>query len=411
MAEQPHIAIIGAGPIGLEATLYATQRGYRVTLFERGGVASHVRHWGHVRLFSPFGMNSSEWGRAALAGSGVELPDADALLTGREFIDAYLQPLSELPAVREALEPDVDVLKVSRVHLTKGDLIGSPERGRDPFLLLVNDRVSGERTELADIVLDCSGVYRHHNWLGKGGIPCPGESDREYEIEYFLTRRGIQTGDQNYLEKYGGKWTLVVGGGYSAATSVAELAELANRVPGTKIVWVTRHDATTPIRPIEDDSLPERARLTAVANELALDESSPVTWIPSSTVHRLNRPETGFGFEAMLDSPPGRPSKVNVDEIIASVGYRPDRSLYEELQVHECYATQGPMKLAAKLLGETSADCLDQTSHGANVLRNPEPNFFILGAKSYGRNSNFLIRAGLQQIVDVFTLIERETTD
>ena len=406
MAEQPHIAIIGAGPIGLEAALFAKHRGYRVSLFERGDVASHVHHWGHVRLFSPFGMNTSEWGRSALAEAGVELPATDALLTGREFINDYLGPLAALPAVRETLDLNVEVLNVSRRHLFKGDQIGSPERGSDPFLLLVKDRNTGERAEVADVVFDCSGVYRHHNWLGTGGIPCPGELDREQEIEYFLTRWGNETSQEDYRKKYGGSTTLIVGGGYSAATSVWALADLAAEVPGTRIFWVTRHESATPIQPIADDALPERQRLTAAANALALDKSSPVTWLPRTTVRRLNRPENGSGFEVTLDSPPGGRSRVGVDEIIANVGYRPDRSLYEELQVHECYATQGPMKLAAKLLGETSADCLDQTPHGADVLRNPEPNFFILGAKSYGRNSNFLIRVGLQQIVDAFTLIE-----
>jgi hypothetical protein len=44
-------------------------------------------------------------------------------------------------------------------------------------------------------------------------------------------------------------------------------------------------------------------------------------------------------------------------------------------------------------------------SHGGDVLRNPEPNFFILGSKSYGRNSNFLLRTGLEQVREVLTLI------
>ena len=64
------------------------------------------------------------------------------------------------------------------------------------------------------------------------------------------------------------------------------------------------------------------------------------------------------------------------------------------------------MKLAAALLGETSADCLSQSSHGAETLTNPEPGFFILGAKSYGRDSRFLIKVGLEQIRDVFSLID-----
>jgi hypothetical protein len=91
--------------------------------------------------------------------------------------------------------------------------------------------------------------------------------------------------------------------------------------------------------------------------------------------------------------------------VIANVGYRPDRSLYEELQVHECYASQGPIKLAAALLGETSTDCLDQDDHAPETLVNPEPGFFILGAKSYGRDSRFLINMGLKQIDEVKSLL------
>ncbi len=64
------------------------------------------------------------------------------------------------------------------------------------------------------------------------------------------------------------------------------------------------------------------------------------------------------------------------------------------------------MKLAATLLSSGEADCLAQTSSGADALTHPEPAFFILGAKSYGKNVNFLIRLGLEQIRDVFTLIE-----
>jgi hypothetical protein len=37
------------------------------------------------------------------------------------------------------------------------------------------------------------------------------------------------------------------------------------------------------------------------------------------------------------------------------------------------------------------------------VLRNPEPNFFLLGAKSYGRNSQFLMRTGYDQVNEVAT--------
>ena len=98
----------------------------------------------------------------------------------------------------------------------------------------------------------------------------------------------------------------------------------------------------------------------------------------------------------------GGTETVVADTVLALNGGVGDASLYRQLQVHECYATCGPMKLAAALLGDAGGDCLTVPSHGPETLVNPEPGFFILGAKSYGRNSQFLLRAGWQQVDDVF---------
>ena len=63
------------------------------------------------------------------------------------------------------------------------------------------------------------------------------------------------------------------------------------------------------------------------------------------------------------------------------------------------------MNLAAALLASPSADCLVQTSQGVDTLRTPEPDFYILGQKSYGRNPTFLMRVGWEQIDEVFSLL------
>jgi len=94
------------------------------------------------------------------------------------------------------------------------------------------------------------------------------------------------------------------------------------------------------------------------------------------------------------------------------VGYHGDDSLFEQLQVHQCYATGGPMKLAAALLQNPTADCLAQVSHGAESLVTTEPNFYILGSKSYGRNPHFLYEIGRNQIRELFSVIgDREDLD
>jgi hypothetical protein len=64
------------------------------------------------------------------------------------------------------------------------------------------------------------------------------------------------------------------------------------------------------------------------------------------------------------------------------------------------------MKHSAALLGDAAGDCLEQQSHGPETLTNPEPDFFILGAKSYGRNSQFLMRIGWAQVDDVMALLD-----
>jgi hypothetical protein len=105
----------------------------------------------------------------------------------------------------------------------------------------------------------------------------------------------------------------------------------------------------------------------------------------------------------------GRVDDVEVDRVLALNGGVGDASIYRQLQVHECYATAAPMKLSAALLAQGGAggDCLALASTGPETLANPEPGFFLLGAKSYGRNSQFLMRTGWQQVDDALGLVAR----
>lgn len=422
------IAIIGAGPIGLEAALLARQLGHDVQVFEKGHIAENILDWGHVRLFSPFGINSSEWGRGALAKALGDdaLPRDDELLTGREFAERYLIPLSRMPEHAGRIHERTRVLSISRRHFPKTSGIGSSVRAAQPFQVLVEHQHQ-ERVEQADVVLDCSGTYPHHNWIGDGGQPCVGERDRLNDENYRLP--------EIRESEFANRSVMVIGSGFSAATSVVALADLARRHPQTKVLWLANSQTgqgidVGPIARVPSDPLNERDRLAARANEMAVlghvsrttsqeVKLHPVVWFSDVTIASIAHSSAGHavnGFDVELDwsqpqqkgnSTANSPRRITVDRIIANVGYRPDRSIYEELHIHECYATQGPIKLAAKLLGETSADCLTQTSHGCDVLKNPEPNFFILGSKSYGRNSNFLLKIGIEQVHEVLTSLNR----
>src|SRR4051812_20490647 len=101
---QPRIAILGAGPIGLEAALAAAERGWEFTVYEAGrSVGANVRDWGHVRLFTPWELNVSPRARRALrVGRGGGVPDGGLVPGGGHGPGDGLVPGgSELPTGAE----------------------------------------------------------------------------------------------------------------------------------------------------------------------------------------------------------------------------------------------------------------------------------------------------------------------
>jgi len=399
--EASRIAVLGAGPIGLEAALYARKLNLPVTVYERGRVGEHLLNWGHVRLFSPFSMNVTPLGKAAILAddANFEFPADGDCITGREHVAGYLDPLAHTTALSDCILLETRVLHISRRGLLKDDSPADTGRAKQPFKLLARDRDGRELIYEADVILDCTGTYSQHRWLGDGGIPAPGELWAEPQIAYGL---------EDVLDKrrghYAGRNILVIGGGYSAATTVCNLARLAEDHSATWVVWLARCASTQPLKRIANDLLKERDRLAVRANTLATRPEGNVEFHNQSSLEALESlgPERGFRVIARCA---GKDRTWDVERIIANVGYTPDSSLYRELQIHECYASLGPMNLAAALAKLAGADCLSVPSQGANVLRNPEPNFYILGAKSFGRGSNFLLRTGFEQVRDVFTLI------
>ena len=340
------IAVLGAGPIGLEAALYARFLGYEVDLYERGAVAENVRQLHHVRLFSPFGVNASPLALAALEAQDGEYhpPDADALLTGQEYVARFLLPLSQTDLLAEGLKEQTEVLAISRGGLLKGDLVGSEDREDPEFRLLVRDAQGRERIETADVVIDATGTYGNHNWAGAGGIPAIGERELERSIEY-----GLPDVLGRHRDIYCGRHTLVIGSGYSAATTIVALAELARQDPGTRATWITR-GSTGPIAEIPQDRLKERQRIALRANELAAAAGPNIEYRPGTLLEAVAWDESTQRFRVMFGAEETR----EFDQIVANVGYRPDTRLWSELQVHECYASGGPMKLAAALMGNAS---------------------------------------------------------
>jgi thioredoxin reductase len=374
------LAVIGGGPIGLEAALGGAARGFDVTVFERETVGAHLRRWGGTRLFSPFGMNVSARARAAL---GDARPADDALLTGPEMVERVLEPLARSPALAGRVRTGHRVLAVGRARTIRRDLPGHPMRAERPFRLLV-ENADGEQVFEADAVLDASGVYGQPAALGASGIPAPGERALNGHI---LRQLGAV---EAALPHLAGRDVLLVGHGHSAANAIALLASVE---PRPRLTWAVRSPNRRPCVEVADDPLPERRRVTAAANDLA---ATPPLFLK---VERRAAVESVQFKCGRLGVSLGGGRAGWFDAAIALTGYRPDLSLCSELAVEVSPATEGAARLARALANVT--DCLSVPAVSAADLASGEPGFHLVGAKSYGRLPTFLLKTGLQQLETV----------
>ena len=395
------LAVIGAGPVGLEAASAALDRGLDVHVFERGEVGASLLGWGHLSLFTPWRMNLGPSSAARLARSGWKAPEGEMIPTGAELVEKYLLPLARLPELKDRVHTNAQVVWVGRRGLLKGDMMGHSRRRDYPFRLLVRDPGGRESFLHAFSVIDASGVYGQPNWAGDGGIPARGElylaPQMSYHVDDILDLRRL---------RYAGKSVLVVGGGASAATAVIDLAKLAERTPGTSVVWVTRRPAAELFRTIPLDPLIGRQMLYEQARELLKGEHKAVRHAGGVVVEAFEFNSAKHKYRVTLRAV-GNPSGVEAmrieeaDQVLINTGFGPDNSIYRELQVHECYASRAPMSLSAALLRAGEAGGLMTPAFGADALAHPEPDFYIIGHKSFGRSPDFLLETGYRQVREV----------
>jgi len=395
--EHSEVAVLGAGPIGVEAALYARRTGREVRLYERGRPGAHVEKWGHVEFFSSWELNRSDWGCETLEEAGVPLEPDDAYPTGREYLERYLRPLVDSEPLAGVVTANCEVVELSRRGALKTERPGAAARVEHPFLLRLDEGRAARYAE-AEIVLDATGAYRTPNGLGPGGVRAVGEEEHAARIEYYVP--DVLDGDR---DSYAGGRTLVIGSGYSAVTTLRNLQRLRAEEPDTEIAWL-RRPGSEPYPLIPDDPLPMRRELSEFGNAVARDEIPDIDVI----VGHVREVRDGGDRELSVEVGDSAGAEAHeFDRIVANVGYRPDLEMIRELQVHQCYATEGPIDLAASLLANDSADCLDQeTGGGVELLENPEPNFYLVGSKSYGRNSKFLLQDGFEQIRQIFESLE-----
>ncbi len=373
--EGQRLAILGAGPIGLEAGLLALREGYRVTIYDKGEVGDHIRQWGHVKLFSPFGLNVTSAGIDAIRKDHKDhvLPSPNDFITGTDFRDAYLIPLSMTSSLDPVFKTKTEVLAIARSGIFQSVAADDPRRATAPFRIHVRDEKKAERIDEADIVFDCTGTYSKHRWAGHGGIAALNERMAESQIAY-----GLEDVLGSRKTQYAGKSVIVIGSGYSAATTICNLATLAQDHSATWVFWLNSATKGSPLPRLPNDPFRERDRLAAKANSLAARGDGNLEYHPQTLIEEItcHAPDKGFRVIAKCA---GKDKVWEVDRVIANVGYRADISPFGELHV--------------------------RISANSDEIVQPEPNFYILGSKASQSDRTFLLKEGYEQVEKVFAYL------
>jgi cation diffusion facilitator CzcD-associated flavoprotein CzcO len=392
------VVVVGAGPVGLAAAAHLLDRGLEPLVLEAGPqVGANVAQWRHVRLFSPWCLALDPVSVRLLDQVGWTGPDPDALPTGADLLERYLEPLAALPALASRIRLQTTVVAVARRGLDK---VRSPGRDQLPFLVRVRDHGGRVRDLQARAVVDASGTWTRPNPLGASGLPALGEADAAAWVAYGLP--DVLGADRG---RYAGRRTVVVGAGHSAATSLLALAELQQQALGTQIVWAVRSATPRPLvgkGSAEADELPARGQL---ATDLAaLVDAGRITVVAGLRIHavepvgdRLRLVGDQLHDQDVADA---QVLRVEADQVIAATGFRPDHSIAAELRLGLEPALESPTALGP-LIDPNVHTCGTVPAHGIAELAHPEPGYVIVGMKSYGRAPTFLLATGYQQVRSV----------
>jgi cation diffusion facilitator CzcD-associated flavoprotein CzcO len=210
------VAVIGGGPIGLAAAAHLAMRRVPFRVFEAGAViAPSLRTWGHVRLFSIWEQCVDEAAVMLLKRSGWQSPPANALPTGQDLVENYLEPLARTPEMVSLIETGTQVVQVARLGL---DRMATRDREAHPFVITIRDAGGETREVFARSVIDTSGTWHNPNPIGANGWPVPGEQQFADRIAY-----GIPDISGRERDNYAGLRTLVLGGGHSAANALLQM--------------------------------------------------------------------------------------------------------------------------------------------------------------------------------------------
>ncbi|MFD5853310.1 NAD(P)-binding domain-containing protein [Cytobacillus pseudoceanisediminis] len=383
------VAVIGGGPVGLAAAAHLAKNRIPFILLEAGSqIGANILTWGHVRLFSPWQYNVDKAAKDLLDANGWIHPELESLPTGQELVEQYLQPLAMVPEIKPFVHLNTKVLSIGRKDMDK---MKTANRESVPFIIHTESNTEYKTFE-AKAVIDATGTWGNPNPAVSSGVWLTEEKSLKEKIFY-----GIPDILGKEQQRYANKRIAVVGGGHSAINALLDLAKLKESYPETEILWIMRRQRVEDAYGGEEkDALEARGLLGSRIHNLV--DNQQVKVITPFRIQLVKKLEEGI---ELIGSQNGKQRSLEgIDEIIVNTGSRPDFLIINELRTSIDSATES-VKALAPLIDPNIHSCGTVRPHGEKELRQPEKDFYIVGAKSYGRAPTFLMATGYEQVRSV----------
>jgi hypothetical protein len=242
------IAIIGAGPVGIEAALYARFLGYNVDIYDIGRPARRATQWNDRSIEVTTEQCTTSLGHAALAAQdeAYRTPASSRIFTGREFSEEYLTPIAKSDLLYDFVHFNCEIVDIGRYRSHRDDfrdLFSQPiqfaygfvksaesatvrdrlqERANGEFRLVVRSRDKGLYTARADLIIDCRGFEKGEAGWGPGGGLSMGAAivqasihtslpeDAKFEWHAFEGKKAILFGRSERATRFAEEWSRTV---------------------------------------------------------------------------------------------------------------------------------------------------------------------------------------------------------
>lgn len=272
------LAIVGAGPIGIELHVLAKRAGLSVIHLEAKQIA-HTISW-----YAPGTHFFSSPERIAIA--GVPLATANQDKATREEYLAYLRSVVQQYAL--------NIRTAETVTAAHRDPARATNDPQPPFAVLTSRRGSTLTHHTRNIALTIGDMHRPRS------LNIPGEELPH--VDHYLRDP----------HQYFNKRVLIVGGKNSAVEAAIRLYRIGA-------------DVTLAYR---GDQFSERIKYWLRPEIIALTNSNRIHFLPQTTPVELTP------NHAVLESPAGKRINLETDEVLLLTGYEQDPTLFQSLGIN-----------------------------------------------------------------------------